>query len=188
MSQRMSIEQYRAETAQAAPEYRAGSEREEIKETPLSKQIRDLLDALHLENDRIQSGRLYVVTKYRTKAGADKEHGRWIWMSKAGTPDRWCMIHKRLVFIEVKTKSKKPTPIQLQRQDELRASGAIILNVDSFEMAEREIRQLIKYLDPVRARELLKIRLLDLLTDLNFNNYIAEEIALKMDTFLKEMP
>lgn len=131
-----------------------------IAETPLSKQIRELLDLLHLEHDRIQSGRIFLKTSYTSKkTGQAKEHGRWIYLSKSGTPDRWCLIHKRLVFIEVKVKGKLPSKDQVTRQAELAAAGAIILNVDSFEDARAKITGLQKDLDPKELEKRIKAAL-----------------------------
>lgn len=154
MSERISITEFRKMAGVGA----------DIAETPLSAQIKELMDRLGLENDRIQAGKLYVVTKYKSrKTGKEKEHGRWIQMAKKGTPDRWCIIHKRWVVVEIKTKGKKPTPDQIKRQKELERAGAIILNVDSLETAEKQIKGLMRDLDPRRKFRILKNELTELL-------------------------
>lgn len=157
-TERMSPAEYRKETG-------SGSE---IKETPLSAQIAGLMNSLNLENDRLQSGKLYVVTKYTSrKTGKQKEHGRWVQMAKKGTPDRWCLIHSRWILVEVKTKGKKPTDVQIDRQQDLAAAGAIILNVDSLEDAQRHLAALKTQLDPKRREQQLKLRLEDFYQELD---------------------
>lgn len=159
---------------------------DEIKETPLSAQIAGLMNTLHLENDRIQSGKLYVVTKYTSrKTGKEKEHGRWIQMAKKGTPDRWCLIHKRWILVEVKTKGKKPTAEQITRQRELAAAGAIILNVDSLGDAHQCLTALKKRLDPVRLRADQLLFLRDLLDVHGVSQEIGTLILGKFDQFIK---
>lgn len=167
-TQKMSIAEYRNQTG-------AG---DQIKETPLSAQIAKLMDAMDLENDRIQSGRLYVVSKYTSKkTNKTKEHGRWIWMAKTGTPDRWCIIHKRFVLVEVKTKGKKPTVEQIQRQRQLKAAGAICINVDSLEDASQKLHQLKRDLDPKAKMERLRLELADLHTAMRMDQMEPETFA-----------
>lgn len=49
-----------------------------------------------------------------------------------GVPDRLvCLPGGRIVFVELKAPGKKPTPRQLQRQDELRALGFDVRVIDS---------------------------------------------------------
>lgn len=92
-----------------------------IKETPLSAQIVDWLDNRGIYNDRLQCG------QFQTPSG------NWMRGSKAGTPDRFAIIYGQIIFIEVKKRGMKPTPEQLDRHEDLRRSGAIVLVVGSFD-------------------------------------------------------
>lgn len=146
MTERMSVAEYK----------KAVGSGDEIRETPLSKQIQQLLNALGLENDRIQAGKLIIPSEYERKDGTKTKHTRVITLAKKGTPDRWCLIHKRWCLLEIKVKGKKPTKEQIQRHRELAAAGAIIINGDSFESFESQIKQLMKDLDPKRQRQRIR--------------------------------
>ena len=92
-----------------------------IRETSLSAAIAKFLTNRRIYNDRLQCG------KIETKSG------RWIHLCKPGTPDRFCIIGGRIIFIEVKRQGKKPTLDQLKRHKKLKASGAVVLIADSFQ-------------------------------------------------------
>lgn len=94
-----------------------------LSETPeqtVSKQIQSYLDARHIYNDRLNAGKVRIGSRY-------------IQFAKNGTPDRWCLVKGKMVFIEVKRKGKKPTPEQLERHEELRSHGAVVIVSDSLE-------------------------------------------------------
>ena len=93
-----------------------------IKETSLSAQIAEWLDARGIYNDRLQCGSFTT------------SRGNWIKLCKAGTPDRFCIIRGQIVFIEVKKLKQKPSAEQTARHIELQDAGAIVLICDSFEM------------------------------------------------------
>lgn len=93
-----------------------------ISETSLSASIAQWLDAHRIYNDRLNSGRVCV------KKGA-REH--WMHLCKTGTPDRFAIVRGHIVFIEVKKLNNKPSPEQLAKHSELRASGATVLVCDS---------------------------------------------------------
>lgn len=101
-----------------------------IKETPLSKTIAEWLNVHRIYNDRINSGKVEVVKRY-PKNGIWTEYRNWMTLAKTGTPDRFAIYKGRIIFIEVKQKGKKPTSDQLERQQELIASGSIVINTDS---------------------------------------------------------
>ncbi len=68
----------------------------------------------------------------RLNCGAFKtERGNWITLCKRGTPDRFAIVCGQIIFIEVKRLGSKPTPNQIEKHKELRASGAIVLVIDS---------------------------------------------------------
>ena len=92
-----------------------------IKETSLSAQIAEWLDARRIYNDRLQCGSFST------------SRGNWIKLCKTGTPDRFAIIRGQIVFIEVKKRGEKPSEEQHERHYELRESGAIILVCDSFD-------------------------------------------------------
>lgn len=93
----------------------------QIRETPLSKQIAEWLDARNIYNDRLNCGKVQT-------AG-----GNWITLCKTGTPDRFAIIRGQLIFIEVKQRGEKPNPEQFEKHLELMKSGAIVLVCDSFD-------------------------------------------------------
>ena len=71
-----------------------------IKETPLSAQIADYLDARRIYNDRLQCG------QFQTPSG------NWMRGSKKGTPDRFAIVRGQIFFIEVKMFGAKPSEEQ----------------------------------------------------------------------------
>lgn len=100
-----------------------------IKETSLSGMIAEFLTLKGVYNDRLQCGTVEIVR--RIGNGAEKR--RWIHLCKTGTPDRFALICGQIVFIEVKKIDGKPTNAQIERHDELRIAGAIVLIVNSFD-------------------------------------------------------
>lgn len=91
-----------------------------IKETPLSAQIAEWLDARSIYNDRLQCGQI------------ETKRGNWLRLCKVGTPDRFAIVRGQIIFIEVKMLGKKPTFNQMRQCETLRDSGAIVLVADSF--------------------------------------------------------
>jgi hypothetical protein len=91
-----------------------------IKETSLSAQVKSYLDNRGIYNDRLQCGRVETMS------------GNWVYLCKTGTPDRFAIMCGQIIFIEVKKHRASPTTIQLEKHHELRASGAIVIVVDSF--------------------------------------------------------
>lgn len=91
-----------------------------IKETPLSAQIKEYLDNRGLWNERLNSGKV------------ETKRGNWITLCEKGTPDRITLICGIAVFIETKMRGEKPSPDQLKKHDELRASGAVVIVADEY--------------------------------------------------------
>lgn len=91
------------------------------KETSLSAQIAEYLTTRGIYNERLNSG------KVETKSGY------WITLCERGTPDRLAIVRGQSIFIETKTLGKKPTPEQLEKHDELRDAGAIVIVADSYQ-------------------------------------------------------
>jgi hypothetical protein len=103
-------------------------------ESSISKAIRDFLDARRIYNDRLNSGKIFSVTKYfEKKSGREKEFSRWIYLCKPGTPDRFFIVAGKIYLVEVKVLGKTPKPDQIERHKELRAAGATIIVADSFD-------------------------------------------------------
>lgn len=103
-------------------------------EANVSKAIQAFLDAHRIYNDRINSGKVEVIKKYPDKkTGTLKEFTNWVMLAKKGTPDRFFIMSGRIYFIEVKRRGKKPTPEQIERHDELRRAGAVIIVADSID-------------------------------------------------------
>lgn len=50
--------------------------------------------------------------------------------SNVGVPDRICILHGRVVFVEVKTSGCKPRPTQTHRIQQLRDHGIPALVID----------------------------------------------------------
>ena len=92
-----------------------------IRETPLSAQIAEWLDTRRIYNDRLNCGKIKT------------PDGRWIYLCKTGTPDRFAIIRGQIIFIEVKMFGEKLTPEQRTKHDELRSHGAVVIVADSFD-------------------------------------------------------
>lgn len=91
-----------------------------IRETPLSKQIAEWLANRGVWNERLNSGKI------------ETRDGRRIHLCERGTPDRIAVVRGRAIFVEVKTFGEKCSPEQLEKHDELRQSGSIVIVVDLF--------------------------------------------------------
>lgn len=91
------------------------------KESSLSAQIAAYLKTRGIYNERLNSGRV------------ETKSGYWITLCERGTPDRLAIVHGQTIFIETKTLGKKPTPEQLEKHNELRAAGAIVIVADSYQ-------------------------------------------------------
>ncbi len=92
----------------------------QIKETAVSKQIADYLDACRIYNDRLNSGMIFTGTHY-------------VRLCKKGTPDRLAIVDGRAVYIEVKQLGKSLPDDQVARCVELQAAGAVVIVADSFD-------------------------------------------------------
>lgn len=112
-----------------------------VKESSLSAQIAEWLEARGIYNDRLQCGSFSTT------------RGNWIKLCKTGTPDRFCIIRGQIVFIEVKKQGEKPGEEQIRRHYELRESGAIVIVCDSFDKFRQEISFIRAALDD-KTREL----------------------------------
>ncbi len=92
-----------------------------IRETPLSAQIAEWLDARRIYNDRLNCGKI------------ETRQGRWVTLCKTGTPDRFAIVRGQIIFVEVKKFGAKPSLDQQARHYELSESGAVVLVVNSFD-------------------------------------------------------
>jgi hypothetical protein len=90
------------------------------KESSLSAQIAAYLSNRGIYNERLNSG------KVETKSGY------WIKLCERGTPDRIAIVRGQAIFIETKILGEKPTKEQLEKHDELRDAGAIVIVADSY--------------------------------------------------------
>ena len=102
----------------------------EPKEQGISKAIENYLDRLHIYNDRLNSGSVEVIKRFK-RDGIWQERKNWMRLAKKGTPDRFFIMSGRIFFIEVKMRGKVPTPEQIERHQELRRAGARIIVADS---------------------------------------------------------
>ena len=102
----------------------------EPKEAGISKSIENYLDRLHIYNDRLNSGSVEVIKRFK-RDGIWQERKNWMRLAKKGTPDRFFIMSGRIFFIEVKMRGKVPTPEQIERHQELRRAGARIIVADS---------------------------------------------------------
>lgn len=87
-----------------------------MRETELSRTIKDYLDARHVWNIRLNSGRV----------------GR-VYLCPRGTPDRLAVVKGRAIFIEVKTKGGKITTAQANAHADIVNAGGVVIVADSFE-------------------------------------------------------
>ena len=95
-----------------------------ISEIPIQKQIIDYLKSLD-----------YIVIRHN--AGHARNN---IKLSPDGTPDlQVIMFHGLSIWIEVKKPGKTSTPIQVERQEELRSHGQWVIEVHSLEELKREL-------------------------------------------------
>lgn len=53
-------------------------------------------------------------------------------LSEAGYPDLFCFKNGRTVFIEVKARGNKPTPLQNLRHEQLRAQGFEVIVTNTY--------------------------------------------------------
>ena len=90
------------------------------KESSLSAQIAEYFRGRGIYNERLNAG------KVETKSGY------WVTLCERGTPDRLAIVRGQAIFIETKTLGKKPTPEQLEKHEELRNAGAIVIVADSY--------------------------------------------------------
>ncbi len=102
-------------------------------EALVSKSIQDYLNARQVYNDRLNAGSFERVSTYTDKNGQQKEYRRWYKGAKKGSPDRFAIVKGLFIAIEVKKLGKKPTPEQIERHDELRRAGAVIIVSDSID-------------------------------------------------------
>jgi hypothetical protein len=112
------------------------------KEQTISKSIQDFLDKKGIYNDRLNSGKVQVIKQFRQKDGNLKRFETWLQLAKKGTPDRFFIVAGKIYFCEVKQKGKKPTPEQLERHQELRKSGAVVIVADSIDAFIRQYNEI----------------------------------------------
>ena len=91
-----------------------------IKETPLSAQIKEYLDNRGIYNERLNCGKIQTA------------RGDWLTLCEKGTPDRLAIVCGQVVFIETKMFGKKAGSDQLNKHDELRRSGAVVIIADDY--------------------------------------------------------
>lgn len=116
----------------------------ELKEQTVSKSIQDYLDKQGIYNDRLNSGKVQVIKKFRQRDGNFKEFNTWLQLCKKGTPDRFGIIPPkgRILFVEVKRRGQKATPEQIDVHNELRAAGAIVIVADSIDSFIRQFKEI----------------------------------------------
>jgi hypothetical protein len=91
-------------------------------ESPLSAQIAEYLTTRGIFNERLNSsGKIKTTNGYRMT------------LCERETPDIFTILCGRAIFIETKISEEKPTPEQLEKHEELRRAGAIVIVADSYE-------------------------------------------------------
>ncbi len=113
-----------------------------IRETPLSAQIAEWLDARNIYNDRLNCGRI------------ETKRGHWITLCKTGTPDRFAIVRGQIIFVEVKKRGEKPHLEQIYRHEKLFESGAIVLVADSFDTFEGKFKAIRAAIEAMRGKEM----------------------------------
>lgn len=113
-----------------------------IKETPLSAQIAEYFDNRGIYNDRLNCGKVQTT------------RGNWLTLCKVGTPDRFCIVRGRIIFVEVKMRGEKPSSDQLTKHDELRESGAVVIVADSFDYFKSQFEAIRAAVENARKGEL----------------------------------
>jgi hypothetical protein len=96
-------------------------------ESGISSAIREYLDARRIYNVRVNSG------KVRGPSGS------WIHLAPAGTPDRFACYRGRLIAIEVKKPGEESSPEQLEKHEEIRKSGGVVIVAESVDDVIRAI-------------------------------------------------
>jgi hypothetical protein len=92
-----------------------------MSEQAISKAIQQYLDVRHIYNDRLNAGKVKVAS------------GGWMQLSKVGSPDRFYIRKGQIYFVEVKRPGEKPTKEQVERHQELRNAGAVVIVADSLD-------------------------------------------------------
>ena len=150
MVERMTTKQYRGGLFAGGQK---GPQAIELKEQPISKSIQDYLDKRGIYNDRLNSGKVQVVKMFKQKDGKLKRFDTWLQLAKKGTPDRFCIIPPSLdpkgfggwmMLIEVKRRGGKTSPEQLERHQELRNAGAVVIVADSLESFIRQFERVLR--------------------------------------------
>ncbi len=113
-----------------------------IRETSLSAQITEWLDARNIYNDRLQCG------QFQTPSG------HWMRGSKRGTPDRFAIIRGQIVFIEVKKYHEKVSADQHAKHVELRQSGAVVIVADNFNKFVSEFTAICSQIIKAQSKEI----------------------------------
>ncbi|MBA2736226.1 MAG: VRR-NUC domain-containing protein [Pyrinomonadaceae bacterium] len=113
-----------------------------IRETSLSAQIAEWLEARNIYNDRLQCGAMKTL------------NGSWLLFCKAGTPDRFAIIRGQIVFIEVKKFGEKPSELQLKKHSELRQSGAVVIVADNFNKFVSEFTAICSQIIKAQSKEI----------------------------------
>jgi hypothetical protein len=91
-----------------------------MSEQAISKAIQQYLDVRHIYNDRLNAGKVKV-------------GGKYLQLAKKGTPDRFYISKGQIYFVEVKRPGEKPTKEQIERHQELRDAGAVVIVADSLD-------------------------------------------------------
>lgn len=74
------------------------------------------------------------------KANIEAEGGlflKWVSPGNNGVPDRILIYNGRVIFVELKTKPGKLSPIQVHQQERLRKAGATVVTTYGFAGSER---------------------------------------------------
>lgn len=127
-------------------EYHAAKDKDKP-ESQISKDVKTFVQNFPgADIDRLNSGKLVITSSYELKRqpGTIKTSTRAVMLSKKGTPDLLAIYFGRAIYIETKISGKLPKAEQFDRQAELKAAGARVINADSFRSFETQWLRIVK--------------------------------------------
>jgi hypothetical protein len=117
----------------------------EPKESFISKSIQHWLDVHRVYNDRLNSGKVEVVKRFKDRVtGTWRERRNWLQLCKKGTADRFFLLGGRIYFVEVKMRGQVPTPEQLQWHDAMRRAHCKVIVADSLQSFIGQFKEILK--------------------------------------------
>lgn len=91
-----------------------------VSETSVSASIKQYLDARHIWNIRINSGKVKV-------------NGGWMQLAAEGTPDRLALFKGKSIWIEVKTIGGKLSAAQIEMHRRIISAGGFVIVAETLD-------------------------------------------------------